>query len=246
VDRWKYYDITHRDHLYCNPLSATKVDELITLLGLRADDPVVDIACGKAELLIRLAERYAISGIGVDISPYCVRDARAEAERRSVAARVRFVEQDGATFEAAPHSFALAICLGASWIHGGHRGTLRALAHLVRPGGQILVGEPFWLRQPDAEYLEAAAIGADDFSTHAGNVATGIEQGLSPLYTIVSNQDDWDRYEGLQWRAAEQHAAASPDHPDLPTLRARVAANRETYLRWGRDTLAWAVYLFQR
>jgi hypothetical protein len=91
----------------------------------------------------------------------------------------------------------------------------------------------------------AAPDASDALSSHAGHVAAGVEQGLAPLYRLVSNQDDGDRYDELQWRAAVQSAAANPDDPDLPTLRARVAANRDAYLRWGRDTLGWAVYLFR-
>jgi cyclopropane fatty-acyl-phospholipid synthase-like methyltransferase len=42
---------------------------------------VLDIACGKGEFLLRLAEAYGMHGVGVDISPFCV----AEADRRRVA-----------------------------------------------------------------------------------------------------------------------------------------------------------------
>jgi len=67
-----------------------------------------------------------------------------------------------------------------------------------------------------------------------------------PLYTIASNQDDWDRYETLQWYAAARYAQESPDDPDVPEILARVAHGRTNYLRWGRDTLGWALYLFQK
>ena len=32
MDNWKFYDITHRDHVVCNPTSVQKLDELIALL----------------------------------------------------------------------------------------------------------------------------------------------------------------------------------------------------------------------
>jgi hypothetical protein len=66
------------------------------------------------------------------------------------------------------------------------------------------------------------------------------------LYTLVSNHDDWDVYEGLQWFASEQYALDHPDDPDVPELRRRMAGQKQEYLRWGRDTLGWALYLFRK
>jgi hypothetical protein len=44
MDRWKYFDVTHRDHLICNPTSSTKLDEMIQLLKLPDQAGVLDIA----------------------------------------------------------------------------------------------------------------------------------------------------------------------------------------------------------
>jgi hypothetical protein len=32
MDSWKFFDITYRDHLLCNPLNPDKIDEIIGLL----------------------------------------------------------------------------------------------------------------------------------------------------------------------------------------------------------------------
>ena len=234
MDRWKFFDITHRDHVVCNPLSVAKVDELVGLLDLSWGARVLDIACGKAELLVRLAERYGVAGVGVDLSPFAVRDARALVARRVPAADLTFLEMDGAAYADGEGTFDLAMCVGASWTFGGHRGTLRALGRFVRPGGQVLVGEPYWRCPPDPEYLAAADLSADMFATHAGNVATGLEEGLTLLYTLVSSEDDWDRYEALQWRAAERYAAAL--HRSRARLRAsgRLPSGDDPVARPGR------------
>jgi hypothetical protein len=109
----------------------------------------------------------------------------------------------------------------------------------------VLVGEPYWRKQPGPEYLAASGVQADSFASHAENVTIGIEEGLTPLYTIVSNEDDWDRYEGLRWRAAERYARDHPEDPDVPELLATQRHARDAYLRWGRATLGWALYLFR-
>ena len=59
LDTWKYYAITHADHVVLNPTSPARLDELIGLLDLPAEPRVLDIGCGTGELLVRLAERHA-------------------------------------------------------------------------------------------------------------------------------------------------------------------------------------------
>jgi hypothetical protein len=144
-----------------------------------------------------------------------------------------------------PGTVDLAACVGASWIWGGHRGTLRALSNIIRPGALVLVGEPYWIREPDPEYLEADGLEREAFSTLHGNVEIGREEGLTLLYAMPSIIADWDRYLGLQLRAAERFAAEHPDDPDLSELMPRVRGHFDAYLRWGRETLGWCIYLFR-
>jgi SAM-dependent methyltransferase len=250
VDTWKFYDVTHRDHVVCNPTSVAKLYELIGLLDLPPEPQVLDIACGKGELLLRLAEAHAAAagfrGVGVDASPFFIAEFREAAARRVPAARLELVEMDGAAYRPEPETFDLASCLGASWIFEGHRGTLRALRRAVRPGGQVLVGEPFWRSEPDPAYLSWSGLRRDQFGSHEENVEAGVAESLVPLLALVSSGDDWDRYETLQWRAAARYARTHPDDPDLPELLERVDRGRHEYLAWGRETLGWALYLFAR
>lgn len=247
VDTWKFYDITHREHTICNPTSEDKLRRLVGLLRLVPGAGVVDIACGKGEFLIRLAEAYGARGVGVDLSPFFVADAEARLRARAPGVNVEFLRMDGAEFRPQkPHSFALASCLGASWVFGGHGKTLEALARMAEPGGWVVVGEPYWMREPAEELLEALGGPKEMFGTHAGNASAGEERGLELVHTLVSSRDDWDRYEGLQWYGASEYARSHPDDPDVPELTERVARERTTYLRWGRDALGWAMYVFRR
>ena len=245
MDRWKFYDVTHKRHVVCNPMNTAKLDELIGLLTLNPEAAVLDIACGKGEMLTRLAERYSISGVGVDISPHCVADAKEKLQQRVPDAPIEILNMDGADYKV-DRFFDLAMCIGASWIYKGHQGTLRALKSMTKPGGLVLVGEPFWIKEPDEAYLAAENHTRDMFGTHYENVLVGEQEDLVPLYTIVSNQDDWDQYETLQWYAAAMYARDNQDDPDVPEILARVAHGRRNYLRWGRDTLGWALYLFRK
>jgi SAM-dependent methyltransferase len=247
MDTWKFYDITHREHVICNPTSEAKLTRLVELLRLPADAQVVDIACGKSEFLIRLAEAYGASGAGVDISPFFVADAKKRLETRASAVGITFTQMDGADFRPdEPHNFDLASCIGASWVFGGQAGTLEALIRMVKPGGWVVVGEPYWLQEPSEDYLKASGVGREDFGNHFSNAEAGERRGLDLVHTIVSCKDDWDTYEGLQWYATAEYARTHPDDPDLAEVALRVEKARATYLRWGRDTLGWAIYMFRR
>jgi SAM-dependent methyltransferase len=244
MDLWKYFAIGHENHVFCNPLSEAKVDELIELLEIPERGRIVDIACGKAEFLVRAARRWRCDGVGVDLSPYCVSDARAKAQAGGLGEVLQIVEANGAEYEAPGESFDAAVCLGASWIWGGLRGTLEALGAWTKPGGRVLVGEPFWRSDPAPEHLEAAKLQRSSFATHSENIETGLDQGLQLLHSIVSSEDDWDRNEGYQWHAAETFAQHNPLDPDVPELLSRMRNYRDIYIRWGRQELGWATYLF--
>ncbi|UCG11059.1 MAG: class I SAM-dependent methyltransferase, partial [Deltaproteobacteria bacterium] len=84
------------------------------------------------------------------------------------------------------------------------------------------------------------------YGTHYENMKVGQEFDLKLVYTLVSNQDDWDRYEGLQWYAADEWASKNPDDSDVEEVLKRVREDRENYLRWGRETFGWAIYLFKK
>jgi hypothetical protein len=154
------------------------------------------------------------------------------------------VEANGNEYSGEPSSFDAAVCLGASWIWSGLEGTLRALSSWAKPGGLVMVGEPFWRGAPSRDYLEASELTESSFSTHLGNAQTGLGLGLGLLHIIVSSEDDWDRYESCQWYAAEKYSMLNPDDPDVLELIAKVRKARDRYLQWGREGVGWAVYLF--
>lgn len=247
MDIWKYYGITHTDHRVMNPISQEKVHELVDLLRLTPDSTALDIGCGKAEFLCLLAEKYGVNGIGVDCSPVTLEEARGNVSTRRLAGKIELVNEDGAAYcTGVERSFELVSCMGASWVFGGLNGTLQTLKRLLVPGGLLIVGEPFWRKEPDPEFLADTGHVREAFNTHAGNIQAGQDAGLAPLYACVADQDDWDRYEGLQWQAAHRYSRSHPDDPDVPELLGKVEASRRQYLQWGRDSFGWAIYLFAR
>lgn len=246
MDHAKFSTIAHRNHRFCNPLDPAALERVTDGLGLSADDRVIDVGCGKAALLVDLAVRHRTAGTGVDINAAFLAEGRALAERHGVAALVDLIEAGAAQLDAEPGSFALGLCIGSTHALGGYPETLRALARLVRPGGHVLVGQGYWKRPPDTDYLERLGATVDEMTTHEGNIAAGVAEGLLAAGAWVSSDDDWDRYEGLYADTVEAYVAAHPEDPDAPAMLARIRRWRETYRLWGRDTLGFGLYLFRR
>ncbi len=247
LDTWKFHDIRHKNHLLCNPMSEKKFEKLCNFFRLKRSARVVDIACGKGEFLVRLAELYDVVGVGVDISPYCIKDCLEKKRKRIPSSALTFIEMDGKKYKPEAYEFYdLALCIGASWVYGGHRGTLQTLKKMTKPGGLIAVGEPFWLQEPSEGYLKVEGMRKEEFGTHYDNVKVGEEEGLTCIYTLVSNHDDWDHYETYQIWAVDDYIQGNPDDPDNQELLTRTKRIKETYFLWGRETLGWAIYIFRK
>lgn len=245
MNRMKFSTIAHANHTFANPLSEEKINRIFALMNLSSDDQVLDVGCGNAELLIRLIERYGIRGVGVDPN----REALAEGERRGsqriAADRLTLYPLKMEEFEPEGRLFAAALCIGSSHAYGDYESTLKALKELVMPGGLILMGEGYWKQPPSPEYLEHLGATPDELSKHAENVSRAAKLGLTPLYSLVSSDDDWDHYEGLYALTMERYVYDHPEDPDSVEFRNYIRDWYDGYLRWGRDTLGFGLYLFR-
>jgi SAM-dependent methyltransferase len=246
MEQVRFSAIAHRTHRYCNPLSISKMERMIELVALAPGARVFDAGCGKAELLLRLTERYGVRGVGVDRSGPFLDQARQQAACRVPGADLAFHETDIEAFQPEPGAYDLAVCMGSTHLYKGLRGTLRVLRTLVRPGGMLLVTEGYWKREPAADYLEALESTREEFVSHAENVAAAVQEGWVPVYHCVTSDEDWDEYESMYLYNVEQHVFEHPEDPDGPQMLDRIRRWRDTYLRWGRDTLGFGMYLLRR
>jgi SAM-dependent methyltransferase len=244
MDMWRYYEVTHSGHDVMNPSSPDRLDELADALALGADARVLDLGCGHAEMLLRWHERRGVTGVGVDASPYAIQRARERKEARAPRADIALVHGRGEDFRT-EERFDAACCIGASWIFGGHAGTLTALRALAKPGGAVVVGEPYWREEPPAAYLQAEGLERTQFHDLAGclQVARGLD--LELVWLAGSDVAEWDRYEMRQAAAVDAFARAHPEDEDLEEIRALRRKYDESYVRWGRACLGWALWAFR-
>jgi len=250
MDIWLFYEVTHRLHTYCNPISGDKVADLARVLDLKPGMRVLDIASGLGQMLIELANGYGVEGVGVDASPYCVKRALHRKQDQAPDADIQFIHERGENFHLpevgdGDPRFDVVMLVGASWIWKGYEGTLKALMEFVKPGGLIVIGEPHWKTEPSDEYMATQGFDRDAFFTMHENVTIAQDMGLGFVYMVVSSESDWDRYEMLQVAGVDRFAREEPDHADLAEIREKVDVGYDSYLRWGRDVFGFATFVFR-
>ncbi|MEK8170576.1 methyltransferase domain-containing protein [Streptomyces sp. M19] len=198
-------------------------------------------------MLCRFAARYGTRGTGVDLSRVFLADARARAEELGVADRVGFERAEAAAYAKshADGAYDVVSCLGATWIGGGLAGTLDLIRPTLRPGGTVLVGEPYWTQEPPPEALEAFGAEPDDFADLSGTNERFEAAGFELVEMVLADQDSWDRYTAPQWRAISDWLRAHPDDPDAPDMREFLRHARTSHLAYGRRYLGWGVFVLR-
>lgn len=72
----------------------TVVDLMLAAVETTPEDVVYDLGCGDGRIVIRAAQRFGASGVGIDLDPSRLDAARALARRAGVERRVRFIRGD--------------------------------------------------------------------------------------------------------------------------------------------------------
>src|SRR5262245_42019616 len=75
------------------PSAPEVIHAMLELSSVGPDDVVYDLGCGDGEIVVAAARRGA-RGVGVDIDPERIANARRDAARAGVTDRVTFIEQD--------------------------------------------------------------------------------------------------------------------------------------------------------
>lgn len=248
MDRNKFSSIAHRNHAFANPISEAKLMKMVGLAIPKANDKVIDIGAGKCELLIRLAENFQVKGTAIELYDVAIEEAKRTAAGRIPDGSIDYIVEDAgiAVKRLELGSFDLGVCIGSTHALGGLEVTLRTLKDLVKKNGFILVGEGYWKQTPSPEYLEALG-GADESEckSHADTVMAGEELGLIPIWSYVASDEEWDEYEWLYSSSIENYGLENPDDPDVDAMLERIRSWRRTYLKWGRDTLGFGLYLYR-
>ena len=78
------------------------VNAMLELAKVTAADTVYDLGCGDGRIVIAAVQKYGAHGVGIDLNPVRIEEARANARVAGVGDRIRFEAND--LFDADIHS----------------------------------------------------------------------------------------------------------------------------------------------
>jgi precorrin-6B methylase 2 len=76
------------------PTPQAVVDKMLELAKVTKNDVLYDLGSGDGRIVITAAKRYGSRGVGIDLDPARIREARENAQRAGVDNKVRFIAGD--------------------------------------------------------------------------------------------------------------------------------------------------------
>ncbi|WP_175411388.1 methyltransferase domain-containing protein [Streptomyces sp. TRM64462] len=244
MDLPRSFIIRESSHRICNPFTSEKLAVLGRAISPSPGARMLDLACGKGEMLCTWARDHGVAGTGVDISTVFIDAARARAVELGVADRVGFVHADASGY-AVDDRVDIAACVGATWIGSGVVGTVELLRRSLVPGGMMLIGEPYWRREPqDQATVEGCHMARKGDLLPLPELLEQFRAlGCDVVEMVLADQDSWDRYVAAQWLNIRRWLDANPDDELADEMRAELATAPVQHARYQREYLGWGVFV---
>lgn len=76
------------------PTTERAVEAMLELAKVTKNDIVYDLGCGDGRIVVTAAKKYGARGVGIDINPERIAEARENAKKNGVEHLVKFIEGD--------------------------------------------------------------------------------------------------------------------------------------------------------
>ena len=217
------------------PLSDAHAGQLLTRLELGSAHRILDLGCGRGELLLQaLARAPAAKGIGVDVDRSELAKGRSTAEERGLAARVTFVAHDATKYDSSGDRV---LCIGAAHAWGGTDAALARLRPRTVPKGLLLFGDGYWMKPPPKRQVDAFGPLSSSLEELTSKAKTA---GWRVLHADSADPSEWDDFEESSYRGLERFSRRAPDHPFSKPAADMAARRRKEYYEGYRGILGFA------
>ena len=247
MDIPRIFNITESAHRIHNPFTPEKFTTLGAALRLEAGTRILDLGSGSGEMLCTWARDHGVIGTGVDMSQLFTEQARFRAEELAVSKQVKFIHDDASGY-VSDEKVDVAACVGATWIAGGVAGTIELLLQSLKPGGIILIGEPYWRRLPPTEDVAKSCLATSikDFLLLSELLTSFSHLGYDVVEMVLANQDGWDRYEAAKWFTMRRWLEANPDDELAKEVQLKLTSEPERYSTYTREYMGWGVFALMK
>lgn len=238
----EFFDLMSISHRYMellDPTTSEKIIQLGKMLKLKKGCRVIDFGCGCAEPLTLWAEKFGITGIGIDISKDFCERAKEKLVKRGLSSQIEIVCSPAADYVFEEGAFDAATCIGATFGFGGFQQTIQAMKRAVHQNGRLGIGETYWLsNQVPPQYAQ------NQVTTHTEPELAQFsrKEGFELEYIIRSSRDDWDRYVSDSWYGLISWLEENPNHPDREQVFKHLRTDQDNYLQFHSQYLGWAMY----
>ena len=124
--------VRSQDSIPYVPSPVPLVGKMLELASVSKDDLVYDKGCGDGRILIMAAKKYGARGVGVDLDPERIAEAKKNAEQEGVSHLVEFRAEDGTKTDISKATVVTLYMF--KWFNNAIRPKLQKL----RPGARVV------------------------------------------------------------------------------------------------------------
>jgi SAM-dependent methyltransferase len=236
MDFYAKFEVRVRDYPVIGLLPPDKLSAVAQFAELNAESRVIDFGCGYGEALRCWAERFGVSGLGIDVDKRHIEGAREAIAGHASGARIEYICADATQYTFEPGVFDLAACINASNMFGSadvmFRNAIRHMRRAIREAGFLLIVEPYY----NTPVVPQALIDYEGpLRTEAELVDTIRKEGLELVCMLHSDVTDWDRYISSNNYHSVKWLRENRDHPDWQKRRAAHRRFQDMYIQYRRQ-----------
>lgn len=201
--------------MICSPLVEADLERAVDLLKPLPNGKVLELGCGKAEILARIVEATGSTGTGVDLPESLAAELSPRAATLKDQGRLEIQFKDALDFvKETTTRYDILIVSGASQSLGGFEQLGRVVKRLLKPNGKLLLGELGWRESPFPAFLEAMKMRESDLPYTLRVPEQLVPHGLRSVFWSEISRSQFLQYEKALLENGANYARSRPKDPE--------------------------------